>query len=100
MKNKVKTIDDVFEIVDNQWSEYIKQKSSAQKYIKCGFDDYIWWNREQAEWSEAWQFEEYWENEDYWIAKYSKNPNYISKETKEMFKDYFNEMYYSYLENN
>ena len=67
---KVKTIDDVFEIIDNQWSEYIKMRSDAMKYTKCGFDNYIWWNRELADWRECRRFEEYWENEDAWIKKY------------------------------
>jgi len=97
---KVKTIDDVFEIIDTQWGEYVKMRSDAIKYTKCGFDNYVWWNREQADWREAPIFDDYWENKDYWIKRYSKNPTLFPKEVKEAFKDYFDDMYYSYLENN
>jgi len=98
--NKVKTIDDVFEIIDNQWSEYIKMRSDAIKYTKCGFDTYIWYNRELAEWRDADIFEDYWENKDYWIKRYSKNPTLFTKDIKQAFTNYFDAMYYSYLENN
>jgi len=97
---KVKTIDDVFEIIDNQWSEYIKMRSDAIKYTKCGFDTYIWYNSELAEWRDAAVFEDYWENKDYWIKRYTKNPTLFTKDIKKAFTNYFDEMYYSYLENN
>jgi hypothetical protein len=100
MITKVKTIDDVFEIIDNQWSEYIKMRSDAIKYTKCGFDNYIWYNRELAEWRDANVFEDYWENKDYWIKRYTKNPTLFTKDIKQAFTNYFDEMYYSYLENN
>ena len=98
MKKKVNGIGSVFQITCDKWFEYIKKRSNSQKYIKCRFDDYIWWNRDEADWMNAPYFEDYFDNKDYWIKKYS-NPKYFDKEAKEQFKNYFDEMYSSYKEN-